>query len=197
MKTIINSFIRTAFLVALAAAAASINAQDVAKLHFEKLSALDTKARDVVDVTVDGKLLDLAKRVTTKINDPDAKTIGQAISGLKGIYVRVYNFAEPNQYDMADVDQIRAELNNPAWQKVANVRSKKNDQKVDIYTMFTGDQMSGAAVVISDNRTVALVNVVGVIDIETLVELSGRMNIPKIDIERDTKTATTPAKPVN
>jgi hypothetical protein len=196
MRTKIHNFIKTIFLIALAAASTSMNAQE-AKLHFEKLSALDTKARDVVDVTVDGKLLDLAKRVTTKINDQDAKTIGQAISGLKGIYVRVYNFAEPNQYDMADVDQIRAELNNPAWQKFANVRSKKNDQKVDIYTMFTGDQMSGAAVVISDNKTVAMVNVVGVIDIETLVELSGRMNIPKIDIERDTKTTTAPAKPVN
>src|SRR5262249_39321948 len=143
-------------------------AQD-AKLHFEHLNGLEAKARDVVEVNVDGKLLDLAKRVTTKINDKDARTVGQAISCLKGIYVRVYNFAEPNQYDMSDVDQIRAELNNPSWQKVANVRSKLNDQKVDIFTMFTGDQMSGAAVVISDTRTVALVNVVGIIDIETLV----------------------------
>jgi hypothetical protein len=167
-----------------------LNAQD-ARLHFEKLSLLENKARDVVEVNVDGKLLELAKRVTQKVNDQDARTVGQAISGLKGIYVRVYNFAEPNQYNMSDVDEIRSELNNPAWQKVANVRSKKNDQKVDIYTMFTGDQMSGAAVVISDNKTVALVNVIGVIDIEALVELSGRMNIPKIDIERDTRT---PAK---
>ena len=54
--------------------------------------------------------------------------------------------------------------------------------------------MSGAAVVISDTKTVALVNVVGIIDIDTLVELSGKLNIPKVDIERDTKT---PAKPVN
>jgi hypothetical protein len=166
-----------------------------AKLSFERLSALETKARDVVEINVDGKLLDLAKRVTTKINDKDARTVGQAISGLKGIYVRVYNFAEPNQYDISDIDQIRGELSNPAWQRVANVRSKKNDQKVDIYTMFTGDLMSGAAVVISDTKSVALVNVVGVIDIETLVELSGRLNIPKMEIERGT-TATSP-KPAN
>jgi len=171
-----------------------VNAQE-AKLHFEHLTALETKARDVVEVNVDGKLLDLAKRVTTKINDKDARTVGQAISGLKGIYVRVYNFALPNQFEMADVDQIRSELNNPAWQKVANVRSKKNDQKVDIYTMFTGDQMSGAAVVISDTKTVALVNVVGIIDIDTLVELSGRLNIPKVDIDRDTKVVV--PKPEN
>ncbi|HYJ90970.1 MAG TPA: DUF4252 domain-containing protein [Pyrinomonadaceae bacterium] len=194
MKAIVNLFTKVVFLIVLALAAVSVSAQD-AKLHFERLNALEAKARDVVEVNVDGKLLDLAKRVTTKLNDKDARTVGQAISGLKGIYVRVYNFAEPNQYDMADIDQIRAELNNPSWQKVANVRSKKNDQKVDIFTMFTGDQMSGAAVVISDTKTVALVNVVGVIDIDTLVELSGRLNIPKVDIERDTKTAST--KPVN
>ena len=187
MQTIIHNLIKSAFIVILVATAVAVDAQD-AKLHFERLSALETKARDVVEVNVDGKLLDLAKRVTTKINDKDARTIGQAISGLKGIYVRVYNFAEVNQFNMADVDQIRAELNGPGWEKVANVRSKKNNQKVDIFTMFTGDQMSGAAVIISDNKTVALVNVVGVIDIDTLVEMSGKMNIPKVEIERDTKT---------
>jgi hypothetical protein len=37
--------------------------------------------------------------------------------------------------------------------------------------------------------------VIGVIDIETLVELSGRMNIPKVEIDRETKTAE--IKPVN
>lgn len=188
-----NISIKLAMTFVIAFAAVSASAQD-AKLHFERLSSLESKARDVVEVNVDGKLLDLAKRVTQKVNDQDARTVGKAISGLKGIYVRVYNFAEPNQYNMSDVDDIRSELNGPAWQKIANVRSKKNDQKVDIYTMFTGDQMSGAAVVISDVKSVALVNVIGIIDIDTLVELSGRMNIPKIDVERESKP---PVKPAN
>jgi len=196
-----NTFIQTAFkaapLAAIIATTAIVGAAQDARLHFERLSSLESKARDVIEVNVDGKLLDLAKRVTAKVNDPDAKTVAQAISGLKGIYVRVYNFEQENQYDPTDVDQIRAELNNPGWEKVANVRSKRNNQKVDIYTMFTGPDMSGAAVVISDTKSVAVVNVIGMIDIETLVELSGRMNIPKIDIERDTKTASAPQKPAN
>jgi hypothetical protein len=194
MKLINRIFIFATLLISIGMTAAIVRAQD-AKLHFEHLNILESKARDVVEVNVDGKLLDLAKRVSAKLNDKDARTVGQAISGLKGIYVRVYNFAEPNQYDISDVDQIRAELNNPSWQRIANVRSKLRDQKVDVFTMFTGDQMSGAAVVMSDTKTIAVVNVVGVIDIETLVELSGRMNIPKMEIERDTKTAT--AKPTN
>ncbi len=166
-------------------AVVTTNAQDAARLHFEQLKGLETRAQDVVEVNIDGKMLDLAKRVMVKVNDEDAKKVGQAISGLKGIYVRVYNFANENEYNVADVDQIRAQLNVPGWEKLANVRSKKNNQKVDIFTMFAGDVMSGVAVVVSDTKSIAVVNVIGPIDIDILVEMSGKMNIPKIDIERD------------
>jgi hypothetical protein len=97
---------------------------------------------------------------------------------------------------MADIDEIRSQLNAPGWERVANVRSKKNNQKVDVFTMFSGDVMSGVAVVISEAKSIAVVNMIGPIDIELLVELSGRMNIPKIDIERDT-TGSTQTKPTN
>ncbi len=166
-------------------ATTSANAQDAARLHFENLNGLETRAQDVVEVNIDGKMLDLAKRVMTKVNDEDSKKVAQAISGLKGIYVRVYNFANENEYNVADVEQIRAQLNAPGWEKLANVRSKKNNQKVDVYTMFSGEVMSGVAVVVSDTKSIAVVNVIGPIDIDMLVEMSGKMNIPKIDIERN------------
>ena len=170
-------------MLALLIAGGTGMAQD-ARLQFEKLNGLESKARDVVEVNVDGKLLELAKRVTSKVNDDDAKKVAQAISGLKGIYVRVYNFEKENEYNVGEVDELRAQLKNPGWEMLANVRSKKNSQKVDVYTMFSGDVMSGVAVVISESKSVAVVNVIGMIDIEMLVELSGKMNIPKIDIER-------------
>ena len=95
MRSITNYLLRIALLLLFAAVAVTVNAQD-ARLHFEKLNGLDSRARDVVEVNVDGKLLDLAKRVTVKVNDENAKKVAQAISGLKGIYVRVYNFEHEN-----------------------------------------------------------------------------------------------------
>jgi len=178
---------RFVYLSLIAFATIAANGQDPARLHFDKLNGLDTKARDVVEVNIDGKLLDLAKRVTAKVNDEDAKKVAQAISGLKGIYVRVYNFEKEDEYNVADVDEIRNQLNAPGWEKLANVRSKKNNQKVDVFTMFNGDVMSGVAVVISESKSIALVNVIGPIDIDLLVELSGKLNIPKIDIDTNTK----------
>jgi hypothetical protein len=166
-------------------------AQD-ARIDFDRLNGLETRARDVVEVNIDGKLLDLAKRVTVKVDDVNAKKVAQAIGGLKGIYVRAYRFETENEYNMADVDAIRSQLNAPGWEKVANVRSKKNNQKVDVYTMFTGDIMSGVAVVISESKSIAVVNMIGPIDIELLAELGGKLSIPEIDIAKDKDT---PAKP--
>jgi hypothetical protein len=174
-------------LVFVLAPLAAYGQQDAARLRFEKLNGLETRARDVVEVNIEGKLLDLAKRVLGKMKDQDAQKVGQAISGLKGIYVRVYNFENENEYNMADVDEIRAQLQTPGWERLANVRSKKNNQKVDVYTMFTGDVMSGVAVVVSETKSIAVVNVIGPIDIDLLAELSGRMNIPRIEIEKDNK----------
>lgn len=162
------------------------NAQD-AHLRFDRLELLEGKARDVVEVNIDGKLLDLAKRVMVKVKDPEAAKVAQAISGLKGIYVRVYTFANENEYNIADIDEIRTQLQSPGWERMANVRSKKNNQKIDIYTMFTGDQMSGVAVLLTEAKTVALINVIGPIDLELLAEMSGKMNIPRLDIEKENK----------
>ncbi len=55
----IKLFILSAFMLT---AITAINAQD-ARLQFDNLKALEDRARDVVEVNIDGKILNLAKRV--------------------------------------------------------------------------------------------------------------------------------------
>lgn len=156
-----------------------------ARIQFERLSGLETKARDVVEVNIEGKILDLAKRVLARMNDQDARKVSQAINGLQAIYVRAYTFEKEGEYDMNDINAIRNELSAPGWEKLANVRSRRNNQKLDVFTMFTGKDISGVAVVLSESKSVAVINVIGPIDIDLLTELSGRMNIPKFEIENE------------
>jgi hypothetical protein len=171
--------------------AMSANAQ-TSRINFDRLNGLETKATDVIEVNIDGKMLAMAKRVMTKVNDKDAKKVGEAIKGLEGIYVRVYNFANENEFNMSDIDDIRSQLNNPGWTKIANVRSKKKNQKIDVYTMFEGDNVSGLAVVMSESKSIVLVNVIGPIDIDSLMEMSGNWNIPKISIDKETEDKPKP-----
>jgi hypothetical protein len=187
MKSLLKHLPKFAILAALFVLSGIIVQAQDARLRFEKLNGLETRARDVVEVNIEGKLLDLARRVLMKQKDADAQKVGQAIKDLKGIYVRVYNFENENEYNMADIDEIRAQLTAPGWERLANVRSKKNNQKVDVYTMFTGDVMSGVAVVVSEKKSIALVNVIGPIDIDLLAELGGKLNIPRIDIEKESE----------
>jgi hypothetical protein len=194
MKTLINYSFKTLLLAAfMLMTLTAINAQD-ARLQFDNLKGLEARASDVVEVNIDGNIMNLAKRVLLKVKDKDAKTVGEAIKGLEAIYVRVYRFENANEYNMADVDLIRQQLKTPGWEKLANVRSKKNNQKVDVYTMFSGDVMSGVAVVISEDKSIGLVNVIGPIDIDLLVELGGKLNIPELDLDfgndKDTKKDT-------
>ncbi len=179
-KTLVGIFVLMIFVLIV-----PTRAQDPARLNLDNLAGLEAKAREVVEVNVDGELLELARRVVSKTNDPDARKVADAIAGLKAVYVRVYEFDKENEYNIADVDEIRAQLNAPGWKRLANVRSKRNNEKVDVYTMFTENVMSGVAVVVSDPKSVVLVNVIGPIDIETLVELGGKMNIPKLEIETE------------
>lgn len=187
MKSLINHWLKFVLLAFFLLAAATTKAQqqqpDAARLRFDNLNKLESRAQDVVEVNIDGKMLEMAKRVMVKTDDADAKRVGSAISGLKGIYVRIFNFERENEYDAADVDEIRAQLKTPNWERLANVRSKKDNEKIDVFTMFAGDVMSGLAVVISDSKSITLVNVVGTIDIDMLSELGGKLNIPQIDIE--------------
>jgi hypothetical protein len=190
MKTVINISIKLAtfYLLLFLTVTASI-AQEFdgtrAKLQLDKLSRLEEKADEVVEVNIDGRMLDLAKRVLLKVKDKNAQKVAVAIAGLKGIYVKVYNFEKGNQYAVADIDDVRAQLNSPNWERMVNVRSKKDNEKIDVFTMFTGDKVSGLAVVVSDSDSVAVINAVGSLDLEMLAELSGHLAIPKIEIEQD------------
>ncbi|MEZ5427923.1 MAG: DUF4252 domain-containing protein [Pyrinomonadaceae bacterium] len=186
MKSLLNHSLKLLLPAIILLSAFAVNAQQSARLRFDNLDHLEERATDVIEVNIDGNLLNLAKRVLVKVKDPNAQKVGQAIEGLKGIYVRVFNFENDNEYNIADVDAIRNQLQTPGWEKLANVRSKKNNQKIDVYTMFEGDAMSGVAVVISEKKSIALVNVIGPIDIDLLVELSGKLNIPRIELENDT-----------
>lgn len=186
MKSFFNHSIKIVLLLMFAIAASStINAQEPSKLRLDRLNQLEDKADEVIEVNIDGKLLDIAKGVLRKLNNKDTKKVAEAIAGLKGIYVKICNFSEENQYSPSDFDAIRSQISTPNWQRMVGVRSKKQKQNIEVFTMFEGQNISGVAVIISDAKTLGVVNVVGPIDIDLIVELSGHLSIPKIEIEKD------------
>ena len=183
MKSIITGAIKLILFSSLLIGCTAVKALgQSARLQLGSLDKLEAIADQTVDVTVDQKVLQLAKVFLSKSKKPDEIKVNELISEIEGIYVKHFRFEKPGQYSMSDVEAIRSQLNTPAWSRMANVRSKRNRQNLDVYAMINGNKVGGLAVIASEDTELTVVNIVGPIDLEKLSELEGSFGIPGLDI---------------
>lgn len=154
------------------------------RIQIDNLAALEAKADDVVDVTIDGSLLEFAAKVLEKDSDADAKRAHDIVAGLKGIYVKSYTFPGPGGYSPADVESIRAQLKAPGWQRMVNVHSKREGDIVEVYMYPQGNTVGGLAILAAEPKNLTVVNIVGTIDVDRLSDLDGNFGIPSLKLER-------------
>jgi len=159
-------------------------AQD-SRLQMASLDHLAAKASQTVDVSLDERLTRLAARVLSD-KDADEKAVKKLIEGIKGIYVKSFEFDADGQYVAADVESIRSQLRGPGWTRLVNVTSKK-EGNVEVYTLFNGDQIGGLAVLVTEDRELTIVNIVGPVDLDKLAKLEGQFGVPDLGIEQKKK----------
>jgi hypothetical protein len=172
-------------LLLILSAAFVAKAQD-SRIQLTSLDHLAAKASQTVDVNIDERLVRIAAKVFSD-HDVDEKKIKDLLTGVKGIYVKSFEFETDGQYSTADVESIRAQLRGPGWSRLVGVNSKK-DGNVEVYLLFHGEQVGGLAVLHTDDRELTVVNIVGPVDLEKLTALEGQLGIPDLEIERKPKT---------
>ncbi|HEY6243942.1 MAG TPA: DUF4252 domain-containing protein [Pyrinomonadaceae bacterium] len=164
----------------------TVHAQDP-RIRLAALDHLATKASETVDVNIDERLIQLAAKLFND-KDVDEAKIKKLVNGLKGIYVKSFEFDDENAYSTADVDSIRSQLREPAWSRLVNVTSKR-EGIVEVYIALNGPDVLGLAVLSAEPKELTIVNIVGPVDLEKLAKLQGNLNIPDLGIE-PTKTKT-------
>jgi hypothetical protein len=167
-------------LLLIIATALVAKAQDT-RIQLGSLDHLAAKASETVDVNVDERLMKLAARVFSD-KDEDQREIKKLIEGLKGIYVKSFEFETEGQYVPADLEPIRAQLRGAGWTRMVNVVSKK-EGSVEVYLQFAGEMVNGLAVLHTDDKELTVVNIVGPVDLDKLAQLEGQMGIPDLGIE--------------
>jgi hypothetical protein len=154
-----------------------------ARLELKNLEKLTSLASDTTDVSLDGDLLQMAANFTAKGGE-DTRKATEMLRGLKGIYVKSFEFDKPNQYSSADVEAIRSQLAVPGWKKIVATHSKKETN--EIYLMKDGNnKVLGMAILVAEPQELTVVNIVGQIDMEKLGELSGKFGVPDVDLHQD------------
>jgi len=187
MKSLFHLNIRTpllALLLCLAPALAA-HAQD-SRIQMAGLDHLTAKASQTIEVNLDERLMRIAAKVLSD-KDEDERQVKKLVEGLKGVYVKSFQFETDGQYVAADVETIRTQLRGPGWTRLVNVTSKKEGM-IEVYLLFNGDQVGGLAVLHTDDRELTVVNIVGPVDLDKLAKLEGQLGIPELGIESPKKS---------
>jgi hypothetical protein len=177
-----------AALVAVLLAASAAFAQGPL-IRLDSHDGLESRADSNVDVTLDEGLLKMVanafKGSKIKGQEQDLDRAKKVLSGLRGIYVRSYEFETEGAYNPGDVDAIRSQLKAPGWSRIVGVRSKKKGENAEVYVLTQNGQMAGLAVVAANPKELTVVNIVGTFDLEDLGDLDGEFGIPGLDVEKE------------
>lgn len=150
---------------------------DGPQLKLPSLSHLQTQATNVVDMTIGPWALGLASRFMDK-DDPEDAAAKRVVDGLKSIAVRSYQFDTDFAYSTSDIGAIRAQLSAPGWSRLAQVRSREDQEDVDIYVAMDQDKVSGLAIIATDPRQFTIVNIVGEVQLDQLPTLQTQFQLP-------------------
>jgi hypothetical protein len=164
---------------ALLLLASVLPAQQV-KWNFDKLAA---RASDSTDVSLDGPLLQLGAKFLSD-DDKDQAKIKKLIGGLKGIYIKTFEFKNPGEYTAADVESFRAPLRPPDWQRIVGTHSNADGESVEVYIKNDAKGIGGLAIIATEPKELTLVNIVGAVDLDSLSELGKQFDFPEVQVEK-------------
>jgi hypothetical protein len=150
------------------------------ELNIPNFSHLKLKATESVDVTLDGFLMRIARKIAASHAADEAQDDAiSLLQDIKSVRVRNFSFDSDNAYSMADIDSVRKQLKAPGWSALVQVHRRDNED-VDVYVCLEDDKVKGLAVIASEPREFTIVNIVGSIDLDKISQLEGEFGIPSM-----------------
>jgi hypothetical protein len=161
MKTLPATVIAALLLPAWAAAQKPASAADQnLDFDFPNLAAL---AKHKAEVDLDGSTL----AQLTGGNKENA----DVFSGIKGVHVRNYEFAEEGAYPKSALDPLRRQVAaNPAWSRIVNVQEEKESTQIYILKA-AGGEPGGLLVISAEAKEITVVEILGTVELGRLQEV--------------------------
>jgi len=147
-------------------------AQDGLPLPSPVEKELAARASDVTEVTLDKNMLGFASKFMTDKDEDEARA-RKLISGLKGIYVRDYEFDKEGQYSMDEVAKLRAQFETPEWSPIVRERERNSKETTEVLVKMVNGEPQGLFVLDAEPKELAIVLILGPIRMEDLGELRG------------------------
>lgn len=150
-----------------------------AKIRMPDFSDLAAKAKESVDIELDGEALKSAGSFFGgggRGGESD-KEFAEVLAGLKGIYVKVFEFEKAGQYSTRDIENVVRQVEREGWKKLMSIRD--GEDRVEMW-LRDNHEDGGMFFVASEPNELVMINIVGNVNLATLSQLGGRMGIPNI-----------------
>ena len=122
----------------------------------------------------------LMKLVGSFANSEDPE-VGDILSKLEFIKVRVYDLNGEATRASATIDQVSSELKADNWETLVTVNNNEENQKVRIFSKSSSDVIDGVVVMVvspeKEGGEAVFINIVGEIDPEKIGDVAKTLNI--------------------
>ena len=151
---------------------------------------LAERAEHVTEVTLDKNMLAFAGKFMNKDkdDDKDERAAKEMIQGLRGVYVRDYEFTKDNEYSAEELEGLRKYITSSDWSPMVHERTKGAKEGTDVYLKMVDGQIQGLFVLDAEPKELSLVLILGPIDMNEIGKMGGKFGIPK-DAMKDAKKA--------
>jgi hypothetical protein len=151
---------------------------------------LAAKASDVTEVTLGKNMLEFAAKFM-KDKDGDDVQARKLIQGLKGIYVRSYEFDKEGEYSMDQLKQMRAYFETSEWSPIVRERERKTGETTDVLVKTVNGETQGMFILTAAPKELTIVLIMGPIRMEDLGELGGIGGLGALrDMDKSPKVKT-------
>jgi hypothetical protein len=150
-------------LLLLAVTACAAFAQE--DFDWKSLDKLADKAKETSNITLDADAIRTAGSLFGRGAFLDSK-----LKDVKGVYIRTYEFAGPDQYDPSLVEPLMAYLRKPEWKKIVDVKEKKEKTMVCLKAA-AGIDPGGFAIVSMEPNEVSIIFISGSLNLNDVGQL--------------------------
>lgn len=124
-------------------------------------SALAAKAKSKTEVSLDGAVLDAARKAMPQ---------GEKLAGVRAMRVHAYEYAKEGDYPMAAVDAIVKQVESDgSWKRIVNAREEK--ERVDIFLKMAAGKVEGLVLVAAEAKEVAVIQAEGSVELAAMKEV--------------------------
>jgi len=162
-------------IVILAAPAA---AQD-GRLSLNHLNRFYNDAAESFDVRIDSDVL-RALSTSRQAASRDEAGFNAALGRLRAVTAKGFRFAGPGRFGDADLAELRSQLSQPEWERVATIR-QKGRESLEIYLVPRNGSTVALTLLSVSPTEIYVANLVGDIDITQFSSEEGLRGLASLD----------------